>query len=188
MESFPQAPKFKSPEEELAFLRAHVAERERKAVESGTGGGDGAEARKTLEAYAKTESKEILHEKAKLSEEKMEALVLNLRPESHDRQMEELLGILLENGIKNALDVVEAMDDPHLTDDFHRFLVQYLAATGGVPGLKENNPLWKGTHMKLFEITLPEQGKDTAKGYKDSYKFSTGVSGFSRLYNSISSL
>jgi hypothetical protein len=167
MESFPQAPKFKSPEEELAFLRARIAEREQKSVEMGTGGGDEKAAEATLEAYKQIDTDKVLHETTRLPEQKVEELVLNLRPETHDRQMEELLGVLLENGIKNALDVVEAMQNPHLADDFHRFLVQYLVSTHSIPGLKESNPLWKGVNMKLFEITLPEQGKDQAKGYKE---------------------
>ena len=54
------------------------------------------------------------------SEEK-DAIVLNLKPEAHDKKMEELLSILLERGIKNALDIVEKLDDPHIDDDFHRF-------------------------------------------------------------------
>ena len=33
-----------------------------------------------------------------------------------------------EKGIKNALTVMEKLNDPHVTDDFHRYLVRYIAA------------------------------------------------------------
>lgn len=162
-----QAPKFQSPEEELAYLRAHIAEREHALKNSGVEGSKNELVHSVIESYKKIDTKEVLHPKQVLKEEQAQELVLNLKPETHDRQMEELLGILLDKGIKNALDVLAAMANPHLDDDFHRFLVQYLVSTKGIPGLKENNPFWNGIHMRLFEITLPEQGKDQAKGYKE---------------------
>jgi hypothetical protein len=162
------SPKFKSPEEEIAFLRSKIAERE-KQIEGGTGG----EAEKVqvtqevIEAYKVADAKDILHEARVMPEHKVEELVLKLKPETHDRKMEELLGILMDQGIKTAMDVVAGLQSPHVDNDFHRFLVQYLHATHGVPGLTETNPMWKGIDMKLFEITLPEEDKDHAKGYKE---------------------
>lgn len=162
------SPKFKSPEEEIAFLRSKIAERE-KQIEDGTGG----EAEKAqitqevIESYKIADAKDILHEARVMPEHKVEELVLKLKPETHDRKMEELLGILMDRGIKTALDVVAGMHSPHVDNDFHRFLVQYLHATHGVPGLTEVNPIWKGIDMRLFEITLPEEEKDSTKGYKE---------------------
>ncbi len=169
MEGFPQnaAPKFKSPEEEIAFLRERIAERERQMEGAGLGGGQEKATQDVVEAYKKADARDILHEARVMPEHQVEALVLKLRPEAHDRKMEELLGILMDQGIKSALDIVAALQNPHVDSDFHRFLVQYLHATHGIPGLVESNPIWKGIDMRLFEITLPAQDKENTRGYKE---------------------
>ncbi len=161
------APKFKTPEEEIAFLRARIAEREQQIEAAGQSASQEKIASDVIEAYKKADAKDILHEARVLPEHKVEELVLKLKPETHDRKMEELLGVLMDKGIKTALDVVFALHSPHVDDDFHRFLVQYLAATKGIPGLKETDPVWKGVDMKLFEITLPEEDDQNKKGYKE---------------------
>jgi len=163
------APKFKTPEEELAFLRAHIAERE-KAIS-----GQGIEINKedlahnVISEYRKLEPENVLHKNAVMKKSDVENFVLRLQPETHDSKMEELLGILLDKGISNALSVVAKMNNPHLDDDFHRFLVQYLYTTHKVPGLKEGTPLFKSLNMKLFEIALPDATDNDAnkKGLKE---------------------
>ena len=70
--------------------------------------------------------------------------------------MDELVEILVEKGVKNTLEVVNKINDPHLSDDFHRFLIQYLSEGMTVRGLKEGSPLFKALHMTLFEVTLPD--------------------------------
>ena len=169
MEGLPlgQSPKFKSPEEEIAFLRAKIAEREQLIQEAGGSANQEKVVEATIEEYKKADAKDILHEARVMPEHEVESLVLQLKPEPHDRKMEELLGILMDKGIKTALDIVAALHNPHVDADFHRFLVQYLAATKGIPGLREGTPIWKGVDMKLFEITLPEQDKGDTKGYKE---------------------
>ena len=82
--------------------------------------------------------------------------------------MEELLGIVVTKGIRNALSIVEKMNDPHVDDDFHRILIQYLK-TGQAFDLKEGTPLYKSLNMTLFEITLPppKDEADKSKGFKE---------------------
>ena len=156
-------PKFKTPQEELEFLRAHIAERE-KAIN-----GQGQEINKeqlahaVVSEYKKYEPEEVMHKKVLIEPSVIEELVLRLKPETHDNKMEELLAILLDKGISNALSVVEKMNSPHLDDDFHRFLVQYLYSTHKVPGLKEGTPLFKSLDMRLFEIALPDIDEETNK-------------------------
>jgi len=162
-------PKFKTPQEELEFLRAHIAERE-KAI-----GGQGQEVNKeqlahdVINEYKKYEPEEVMHKSAIIKKDVVEGMVLRLKPETHDSKMEELLGILLNKGISNALSVVEKMNNPHIDDDFHRFLVQYLYSTHKIPGLKESTPLFKSLDMKLFEITLPDMNEEEGnkKGLKE---------------------
>lgn len=111
-----------------------------------------------IERYAKAEAKEFIHESKVLKEHQVEQIVLKLRPEEHDKKIEELFGLMLESGIKNALDVVARMNDPHLLDDFHRFLVQYLKTIKAIPGLKEESMLHHELNRTLFAVTLPNAG------------------------------
>lgn len=163
------APKFKTPEEELVFLRAHLAEHEKKLSEKGQEVNKEDLAHNLISEYRKLEPTEVMHKSAVMNKNETEELVLRLKPETHDSKMEELLGILLDKGISNALSIVAKMNNPHLDDDFHRFLVQYLYSTHKVPGLKEGTPLFKSLDMKLFEITLPDVSEDDKdkKGLKE---------------------
>lgn len=153
--NFNNAPKFKTPQEELDFLRAHIAEKEKALVEQGKEVNKENIAHDLIHEYRKHEPEDVLHKSAVISGKEAEGLVLRLKPENHDSKMEELLGVLLDKGVSNALSVIARMNNPHLDDDFHRFLVQYLSSTHKVPGLKEGTPLFKSLDMKLFEITLP---------------------------------
>ncbi len=167
---FKEMPKFKTPEEELDFLRAHVSKREQELINTGhfEHAGDDA-AKDVISKYKEISVEGALHKSNRIGEKEAEGVVLKLKPESHDVIMEELLGILLTKGIKNALSVVEAMGNPHVDDDFHRLLVQYLKTGQIVSGLKEGTALAKSLNMTLFEITLPppQDEADKSKGFKE---------------------
>ncbi len=121
-----------------------------------------------IERYAQAEAADVLHQSRVLPEHETERIVLRLKPESHDEAIEELFGIMVEKGIKNALDVVAKMNNPHLEDDFHRFLVQYLHTIGAIPGLKQEALTTRELDHALFAITLPplEKNQDEAKEFK----------------------
>ena len=164
-----EMPKFKTPEEELQYLRAHVAEREGALKAEGhESPGHKATSDAILE-YADIPKKEVLHKTHALSAKEESKIVLKLKPETHDSVMEELLGIVITKGIKNALGVAEAMNSPHIDDDFHRVLIQYLK-TGQVNlDYKAGTAMYKSLNMTLFEITLPPptDDADKAKGFKE---------------------
>lgn len=170
---FKEMPKFKTPEEELVYLRAHVAKREADLISRGhfEHAGDKA-TREVVGAYKNIPIEEAVHKDNILEGKEREHIVLALKPEPHDIVMEELLGIVITRGIKNALSVAEGMINPHIEDDFHRILVQYIK-NGYVEGLqkdlKEGTPLYKSLNMTLFEITLPPptEEADKSKGFKE---------------------
>lgn len=157
---------FKTPEEELSFLREKVAHQEKAIAESGKEKSREEIAHEAISAYKKIDSENVLHESFKLPNEESQKLVLKLRPELHDSQIEELYGMLLTHGIKNTLEIVSQMKNPHLEDDFHRFLVQFLHTSGQIPGLKEGVPEFKSLNLALFEITLPPL-EDKTKTFKE---------------------
>ncbi len=149
---------FSSPQEELDFLREQLALKEQQLEQKETKQESREDAaRKTLEEYTDIPAQEVLHEKDIVSNDHKEHITLRLKPEAHDAQIEELFGVLLDKGFKNTLDIVRAMNNPHLEDDFHRFLVQYLISQKNIPGLKNNSEEFKSLHLALFEITLPSE-------------------------------
>lgn len=154
------APKetFATPKEEIEWLanesnREYILRNEpNQTLEGAT--------RTTVEQYAKAEAKDFIHETQILPAHETERIVLRLKPETHDTQIEQLFGVMLEKGVKNALDVVEKMNNPHLTDDFHRFLVQYLHTIGAIPGLREASTLARELRHTLFAVTLTPNGTE----------------------------
>lgn len=166
--TFNQTPKFKSPEEELAFLREHIRVRENEILSQSKEVNKETVTKNIIEEYADVPKNQVLHNSHAMKEKEAEGIALRLQPEEHDAQMEELLGILIEKGIRNALSVVEKMSNPHIDDDFHRFLVEYIHSEHMVPNLKEKTPLYKSLHVRLFEITLPpEKEGEGKKGFKE---------------------
>ena len=167
---FKEMPKFKTPEEELDYLRAHVAKREQELIEIGhfENAKENA-AGEVVEAYRGVPVEQALHGSILLDKKDKEGIVLALKPEAHDVVMEELLGIVITKGIKNALSVMEAMGSPHIEDDFHRILIQYIKTGQAKLDFKEGTPMYKSLNMTLFEITLPPptDEADKSKGFKE---------------------
>jgi hypothetical protein len=159
--------RFNTPEEELIYLRAQVAEKERQLTEQGHQPERGAVVYEALQQYKDAPAHEVLHESHQLSQGELHAIVLDLPPDNDDGVMAELIGVLQEKGIKNALTVAEQLTNPHLEDDFHRMLVQYVAHGHPVADLPEKGPLWNVLNMTLFEVTLPEPSKEEERPLKE---------------------
>lgn len=102
----------------------------------------------------------------RLPESDVKTLALDLDPDDTDATIEELRTLMEEKGIKNALSVLEKLKNPHIDDDFHRFLVQYLSAGMAIRGLSEKEPSWKALHMTLYEVALPEPAAGKQDGEK----------------------
>ncbi|MDB4984215.1 MAG: hypothetical protein JWM20_394 [Patescibacteria group bacterium] len=158
---------FKSPEEEVAFLREQLKMHQEQMVASGMESKKEDAARDLIDAYKSAPTTEVLHPKQMMPADHVEGIVLKLRPETHDGTMGELMGIMMEKGIKNALDIVAKMNNPHIDDDFLRFLVQYLSSYHEIPGLKPNTELFKEINARLFEVTLPRPEEGVQKTFKD---------------------
>ena len=158
--------KFTSPQEELEFLRREVLRKEKALAERGMSVETEKIIEQGLENHAIQPVDTILHETYSLPKPEVENIVLNLAPESHDKQMEEMIHILRNKGVRNALSVMEHMSNPHLMDDFHRFLVQYVKAGFADMNIRETDPLMKSLKMTLFEVSLPDINKEEDKGKK----------------------
>ncbi len=154
-----------TPEEELQYLRAQVEAKERELL-----------AMKQEQPREAVVHERILHHREnaplapeyKIPEAEANTLALNLDPDDNDETINELRSIMEEKGIKNAFLVLEKLKNPHMEDDFHRFLVQYIKNGMQVPGY-EKQPAWKALHMTLYEISLPEakNQEERAKSLKE---------------------
>jgi hypothetical protein len=175
---FKTLPQFKNPEEELSFLRAAVREQQEKLDGLGIETNQEKLISENLAQYKTVLPSEALAEGHRMEEGEMDAIVLDLAPEAHDAQMEELLGVLQERGIMNALSVVARLHNPHLEDDFHRVLVQYIKAVMD-ENLKTRGTerLFEELHMTLYEVSLPVPEKeDKNKALKEL------ISGMQQFY------
>ncbi len=160
MERFSVTPEahLRTPQEELAFLRERLKVLENDLIEKQEPHEN--VVHDVVKTYAQHAPDKILAKGHAMLKPEVDAIVLDLAPETHDAQMGELLAILQERGIKNALSVVEKLGDLHVQDDFHRFLAEYIKAGYRAQGIKEQGPLWKALTMTLFEVSLPFSDKD----------------------------
>ena len=146
---FGEIKQFSSPEEEIAFLREQISQHHSPEHSPETA------AESIVEQYAETKPETMLAPEHHLDEPEVEGISLSLSPEEHDDQIGGLYHVMLEKGVRNAMMVVERLGNPHLQDDFHRFLVQYLVAGGDIPDSRNARELLDNLDQVLFEITMP---------------------------------
>ena len=130
------APKLSTPEQELAYLREQVT---RKEAELALGGADERVRiiSEQIHAHAAAPA-EVLAPAYRMSEAVTTGTADNILAELNlggsEQAIKSLQQTMEEKGIKNALSVLEKLHDPHVADDFHRYLVRYVAAGLMDPG------------------------------------------------------
>lgn len=152
-----------SAEDELAYLRQQVAQKEAELRRMKESPERGEVAHERILAH-RTAPDSVLAQSYRLAPEAAHALAQGLSPEQNDETVRELKALMEEKGIKNAFAVVEKLNNPHLEDDFHRFLVQYVVSGMTPSGLPEGQPTWNALHMTLYEIALPETSRPEDAG------------------------
>jgi len=159
--------KFKTPDEELQYLREKVSSHERQMAEDGKDVIQDEVIHDEIHTHADKKPEDILDKDYALKKNEVEAIVLDLAPEAHDAKMAELIDILQEKGVLNTLAIIDRLNNPHIEDDFHRFLVQYIKAGFRVANDNEKSPLFKALKMTLFEVSLPNAIKDDTQKNKN---------------------
>lgn len=161
--------KFSSPEEEIEYLRAKVVSQEKNYIEKFGVGDRESVIREEIRKYAEANPDEVLAKGHKMLEVHQKEIVLELSPENHDRKMEELLAILAERGLRNTLDILTLLNNPHIEDDFHRFLVQYIKSGLPMGDVKGAEKYTKALRHTLFEVSLPtnDQQEEKQKALKE---------------------
>ncbi|MES2931415.1 MAG: DUF87 domain-containing protein [Patescibacteria group bacterium] len=157
-----------SPEDELAYLREQIV---RKEAELATYKRDMPRediAHERILHHRMSGPETLLASEFRMSErdaaKHADMLALNLDPEQNDETIAELRNVMEEKGIHNVFTILGKLNNAHLEDDFHRFLVQYLVVGMQPKGLAENQPEWKALRMTLYEIALPEANTEESRG------------------------
>lgn len=150
-----EAQHFSSPEEELKFLRERVAEKEQQLWQEQIPTTTEAVISSELTTYANQSAPVALEEHLLLENPQFEVIVEHLSSLPHREKMRELYHILHEKGILNAIKIAESQHNPHIEDDFHRVLVEYVRSGAIVPGLEKERALEQMLKQTLYEVTLP---------------------------------
>ncbi len=144
-----ESDKFETPTEEIAALK--------KEIELHTSFFDDKDAEtraasKALSTYKSLPANEVLTDEF-MQEGRGILEKLNLEIDKHDKKIEELLGRIPEAGVKNTIDMVSKLNNPHLEDDFHRALVAYI--TEGLPAPLIDQVKHKSSlNLSLYEVNL----------------------------------
>lgn len=157
LERMESAPTLSTPEEELAYLRERVAQKEAELAQNGTSERARIISEEIYEHH--TAPEEVLTPQYRISEatktSEAEAILAELHLGDGAQAVENLRQVMEEKGIKNALAVLEKIGDARVADDFHRYLVRYIAAGLPALGLDEKAPHFQALKMTLYEIALP---------------------------------
>ncbi len=155
-----ESQKFSSPEEELKYLREQVAHKESAMWQEQTAPANMTQAAisATITEYGKQVPESKLEEHLIVDNPQFETVVEHISSLPHREKMRELYRVLAEKGILSAIKIAQALGNPHIEDDFHRVLVEYVNSGAIVPGLEKERELSKLLHMEVYEVTLPFAG------------------------------
>lgn len=159
-------PQFSTPEEEIAYLRAQVAEKMERAKGFEGRFTEKDRAHEVIRDYKDVPNEKIIAPTMQITSGEQHRLLEWLAPKETDQQVEMLSQVMAEKGIKNAFKMAGELNNPEVDDDFERFVVQYLISGHTVKNDVSKDE-WKALHMKLFEIVLPDAGEGQAKQMKE---------------------
>ncbi len=145
-----------SPEEELAYLQQKFEQKRAEVLSVNAPRSEKSISSEVVRSFVASPPKELFGARSNMQETVIAGIVLKLKPESHDVRMEELYKVAVGRGMYTALKVVEKLNDPHLEDDFHRFVSELIREGHGIKGLKEKTDLGKSIHHTLFEVEIPK--------------------------------
>jgi hypothetical protein len=155
----------RTPEEEIAFLRGQIEKKTQlsKGFEERFTPLD--HAREAVREYARVPLEQAVPQASQITAGEKHRLLEWLTPRETDDQVQMLMQVMADKGIRNALGMLEEMNNPQVDDDFERFLAQYLISGHEVKNNISKDE-WKALHMKLFEIVLPDALAE-GKGHKE---------------------
>lgn len=184
------SPKLSTPEEELAYLREQVTRKEAELLANNTEGeGRVKIISETIREHHNAPA-EVLAPEYRVNEAtqatEVDAILVELNLGGSEVAIKSLKNTLETKGVKNALSVAEKLHDPHISDDFHRFLVRYIASGLRPEGIDEKAPRFQALNMTLYEVALPEHKSDEQSTRSKSLK--ELISGMEQFYSGLLSV
>ncbi len=176
---------FSSPEEEIEFLRARIALRERELLSRQPEAEEhdfDTIAREELREYSMFTPRMVVSGDRLVDDHELatyqEHMVTTRTP------TEDIVVIALEKGVRTALAALEKIDNAFVIDDVHRALIEQIKQGKTTQDLKEGVPPWQILHMTLYEVTLPE-----LKGAQDKeYQLADLVGMMEQLFAGLKSI
>ncbi|MCD5381120.1 MAG: type IV secretion system DNA-binding domain-containing protein [Candidatus Pacebacteria bacterium] len=164
-EGVPQ--KFSSPEEEITFLRQQIAKKEQEVL-GRSAGVDESDAetivRQQINEYVSFTPKTILEPAYELDGNELKHSAKSVEF-SHD-PVEEVMQIVFDKGIKNALTVLDKVNNAYVIDEVHKRIVEHVHKGAELADFKKGVPPWHLLHMTLYEVTLPANKDADRKEYQ----------------------
>lgn len=158
---------FSSPEEELGYLRERIALRERELL-SRNPETDHADTetvgKQEIREYASFTPQVILDKEHIIDDHAFASSVEQVGV-SHD-PVRDIVELAMEKGVRNALSVLDKVDNAYIVDEVHRQLVDYIRTGAKMQDLKEGVSPWHVLHMTLYEVTMPEVKEVGGKEYQ----------------------
>ena len=166
-----EQPKFSSTEEELKYLRELVQQKSEVQSPEVAAAKPEAVISQTLNEYAKSAGAASMETPQSNTENpQFEKSLEKMNSLPHREKMRELYQVLAEKGVLASIRMSQALASPHLEDDFHGVLVEYIRTGAIVPGLEKERDLNKNLTMTVYEVTLPFAGAqegDKTKMFKE---------------------
>ncbi|MDI9355102.1 MAG: hypothetical protein QM532_02760 [Cyanobium sp. MAG06] len=120
-----QSPQFSTPQEEIEYLRAQIAEKQ-KAVENMPRKIDVVEHYNSAVKEHKEKPIDNFTKEKKEFFASIENTLKDIGSKDSDKQIIALSEVMFDKGIRYVLEVIERLNNSELEDDFHRFLIKYL--------------------------------------------------------------
>lgn len=118
--------KIENLEQELSRIRQEIERRKKEPVEeAGVNEQKEKIISETLKSHIEENPSDTLHENYRLKKEEIEKHIKEIESEDDDRKIEELMRIVREKGVINAVRICENLKNPHILDDLHRRLIHY---------------------------------------------------------------
>jgi hypothetical protein len=157
---------FRTPEEEITFLRGQIKEKMERAKGFEGRFTEVDHAHEVVREYRQEAIEKPIAPEIQIPAGEKHRLLEWLTPRETDQQVQMLMQVMADKGIKNAFVMAEELNSPTVDDDFERFLAQYLLSGHEVKNNLSKEE-WKALHMKLFEVVLPEGGAGEGKQAKE---------------------
>ncbi len=176
-----EIPKFDSPSAELEHIQSAVVAKKESL------GGAVSDAQKkeitsqVIHEYARKDPTEVLAEHVILDNPEYEHIVRSVDSLPHREKMRELYRLMQEKGVLNAIRIAAGLDNPHVEEDFHHVLVQYVHTGSFIPGLDKEKEVKQELERTVYEILVPlakQAGEvDPATVLSSMQRFLSGIFG-----------